>query len=367
MDQFVASFSKLSTKEKRSIDDIIKYIKDKNPKDIIVMTGAGISTSAGIPDFRSSSGLYEQDLDVPYPEAVFELSYFKKQPKPFYKLAKQLYGQFSPTTTHYFLKLLHERNILRRIYTQNIDSLERIAGIPHEVLVEAHGTFSSSTCLDCKSIFDTLEIVIPLLEKDEIPYCKCGGYIKPDIVFFGENLPSRFFQLYQADFKRCDLLIIIGTSLVVQPFAGLIDLVDCPRLLLNKEPVRGFGDRELDVEQLGDCDDSVTEIIALLKWDEQFAKVLQHRVDLMEVKEKSETLKSVREEIIKEKEEREEPLNVEEEPVIRKLSITSLPSDVSGIFSVSDITSNPAISINESVEDPSLNSLTPIEEKNDRQ
>ena len=340
MDQFIASFSKLDTNEKRTIEDIVQYISDKSPKNIICMTGAGISTSCGIPDFRSKSGVYQQDLDVPYPEAVFELSYFKKEPKPFFKLAKQLYGHYSPSPTHYFLKLLHEKKILRRIYTQNIDALERIAEIPHQVLVEAHGTFSSSTCLGCKKTFDTAEIVVPKIEINEIPYCACGGVIKPDIVFFGENLPCRFFELYESDFEKCDLLIILGTSLVVQPFAHLIDLVDheCPRLLLNFEKVGdGFGDRPFDVVQLGKCDDLVHKLVNMLKWDIHFNEILLHRVDLLDKKEKDMILRQIRKDVLTEKNNNsnEGSLDTQLEEPVRKLSIQSLASDVSGFFSPS--------------------------------
>lgn len=109
--------------------------------------------AAGIPDFRSAdSGLYNnlQKYNLPYPEAIFELGFFHENPRPFFALAKELYpGVFKPTTSHYFIKLLVEKKLLLRHYTQNIDTLERIAGIPEEYLVEAHGTFYSGHCLEC--------------------------------------------------------------------------------------------------------------------------------------------------------------------------------------------------------------------------
>lgn len=110
--------------------------------------------AAGIPDFRSpDTGLYNnlQKYKLPYPTAIFELDYFLTKPKPFFALAKELYpGTFKPTPCHYFIKLLHEKGLLVRHYTQNIDTLERIAGIPDEKLVEAHGTFYSNHCLVCR-------------------------------------------------------------------------------------------------------------------------------------------------------------------------------------------------------------------------
>ncbi|RUS12426.1 DHS-like NAD/FAD-binding domain-containing protein, partial [Endogone sp. FLAS-F59071] len=122
---------------------------------IIVMTGAGISTAAGIPDFRTpGTGLYDnlQKYKLPYPEAIFTILLRRecKNPEPFYAVAKQLYpGKLFPTKTHYFILLLHSKNLLLRNFTLNIDTLERIAGIPEDILVEAHGSFASAKCVIC--------------------------------------------------------------------------------------------------------------------------------------------------------------------------------------------------------------------------
>lgn len=114
--------------------------------------------AAGIPDFRSpKTGLYNnlKKYKLPHPQAIFELNYFRANPKPFFALAKELYpGSFKPTPCHYFVKLLEEKNILLRHYTQNIDTLERIAGINDEKLVEAHGTFFSNHCLKCRKAYN---------------------------------------------------------------------------------------------------------------------------------------------------------------------------------------------------------------------
>ncbi|CAF0897180.1 unnamed protein product [Rotaria sp. Silwood1] len=150
---------------------------------VIVMCGAGISTSAGIPDFRSpGTGLYSQlaKYDLPFPEAIFQMDYFCQNPKPFFLLAKELYPQkFTPTPAHYFIRLLNEKGKLLRTFTQNIDSLERIAGIPPDKIVEAHGTFFTAHCLNCRKEY-SLEQVKEIIFKDEIPYCDaCKGIIKP--------------------------------------------------------------------------------------------------------------------------------------------------------------------------------------------
>ncbi|XP_058467794.1 NAD-dependent protein deacetylase Sirt2-like [Malaya genurostris] len=228
------------------IDGVIKHWKNGGFKKIVTMVGAGISTSAGIPDFRSpNTGLYNNlwKYNLPYPQAIFELEYFYQNPKPFFQLAKELYpGTFKPTPSHYFVKLLENKGLLIRHYTQNIDTLERIAGISEDKIVEAHGTFFTNHCLQCKAAY-SLDFVKEKIFADEIPTCICGGVIKPDIVFFGEGLPEKFHLLPQKDFAECDLLIIMGTSLTVQPFASLVEYVtdDCVRLLINRDKVGGGG------------------------------------------------------------------------------------------------------------------------------
>lgn len=172
------------------IQGVVNAFKAGKFKKIVTMVGAGISTSAGIPDFRSpSSGLYHnlQKFNLPYPEAIFELDYFRENPQPFFKLAKDLYpGTFKPTPSHYFVKLLQEKGLLLRHYTQNIDTLERIAGIEHEKLVEAHGTFYSNHCIDCNEEY-SMEWAKKEIFADSVPTCtSCNGVVKPDIVFFGE-------------------------------------------------------------------------------------------------------------------------------------------------------------------------------------
>merc|ERR1719201_2946383 len=128
------------------------YVKAKDCRRIVVMAGAGVSTAAGIPDFRSpGTGLYDnlQKYNLPTAESIFTLSYFRKRPEPFYHLCKELWpGQYAPTMTHALFGLLHRKGILRRVYTQNIDSLECSGGLlPKSALVAAHGNFDSASCI----------------------------------------------------------------------------------------------------------------------------------------------------------------------------------------------------------------------------
>uniref|UniRef100_A0A383W007 Deacetylase sirtuin-type domain-containing protein n=1 Tax=Tetradesmus obliquus TaxID=3088 RepID=A0A383W007_TETOB len=278
---------------------VAALISSGKARRIITMSGAGISVSAGIPDFRTpGTGLYSQleRFGLPEPEAVFSIGFFRKNPKPFHMLAKELFpGNYKPTPTHHFIRLLHDKGLLLRAFTQNIDSLEHEAGLPQSAVVAAHGNFDSAHCIKCHREH-SLEHVKQAVFADDICHCtSCGGLVKPDIVFFGEQLPDRFYQRMEADFPACDLLLVMGTSLVVQPFASLIDAVPehCPRLLINRERVgEGMGSMGLlgsllgmgggggfcfehdqgayrDVLHLGDSDEGVRELCQLLGWEQE--------------------------------------------------------------------------------------------------
>lgn len=210
---------------------------------VVVLAGAGISVAAGIPDFRSpGSGLYDNlaKYDLPRPEAVFDIDFFETNPKPFFDLARELYpGRFQPTRTHMLFKLLHNKGLLQRVYTQNIDTLERIAGVPEDKLVEAHGSFATATCTRCFKKH-TQEFVKAAVFDGAIPQCDaCRAVVKPDITFFGENLPARYQMCAPEDCRECDLLLVVGTSLKVGPVNMLPNMVGpyAPRLLINRELV----------------------------------------------------------------------------------------------------------------------------------
>ncbi|KAI1755711.1 DHS-like NAD/FAD-binding domain-containing protein [Xylaria castorea] len=275
----VSEDTKPDTLSDRSITAIADLIRSGRAKQIVVMTGAGISTAAGIPDFRSpKTGLYHNlaRLNLPHPEAVFEIDFFRKNPRPFYVLAKELYpGNFHPTVSHAFMALLAKRNLLRMLFTQNIDCLERVAGVPSELIVEAHGSFATQRCIDCKKPFSDTEMR-KCVESASTPVCVrdgCGGLVKPDIVFFGEALPSAFFDNATVP-QEADLVIVVGTSLLVHPFAGLPRMArdKVPRLLFNMERVGDFGTRADDVVCLGPCDDGIRKLADELGWRNELEK-----------------------------------------------------------------------------------------------
>ena len=211
-------FSNLKVSDSKfSYEIFIEGIKTQKYKNVVFLTGAGISVSAGIPDFRTpGTGLYSklQQYKLPYPEAIFEISYFKNDPMPFYTLSKDfLSTEILPTTSHFFQKMLFDQGILLQSFTQNIDSLELKAGLPLDKLCQAHGHFRSCHCLECDKQYD-MQNMMDCIRKDIKYECSqktCGGLIKPDIVFFGESLPSNFFSKTSL-IKKADLVIIMGTS-----------------------------------------------------------------------------------------------------------------------------------------------------------
>ncbi|KAI5797949.1 SIR2 family histone deacetylase [Peziza echinospora] len=268
------------TLSKPNLNAVADYIRSGHVSKVVFMVGAGISTSAGIPDFRSpTTGLYANlaKLNLPYPEAIFDLDYFEENPLPFYTLAKEIFpGNIRPTIAHTFMKLVSDKGLVSRIFTQNIDCLERAAGISPDLIVEAHGSFATHSCITCKKSYPA-DLMKQNIEQLTIPKCldtECKGFVKPDIVFFGEALPTRFFQerLHVAD---ADLVIIMGTSLSVQPFASLPIMANLgtPRLLINLEVVGDIGCRIDDVVVLGGCDAGVRRLAKALGWAEELEKL----------------------------------------------------------------------------------------------
>eukprot|EP00986_Skeletonema_menzelii_P011639 scaffold6071_cov146-Skeletonema_menzelii.AAC.8 len=272
-----------------SIKTIAKMLASKKYTKIIVLTGAGVSCNAGIPDFRTpGTGLYDnlQKYNLPFPEAVFDLGFFARNPNPFVQLASELWPglKHSPTITHSFIALLEQKGMLLRTYTQNIDMLDVLAGVSEERMIECHGHFRTASCTRCSTPFDGEECKRIIVEEKRVPTCmSCKGHVKPDIVFFGEGLPERFHRLIKRDVRDADLLIVMGTSLMVAPVCEIPNMVrrDCPRILFNRELVGNFCSRggmksrrksydnsERDIFHEGDCDDSVRLLCSLLGWEE---------------------------------------------------------------------------------------------------
>ena len=189
---------------------------DRNKK-IVILTGAGVSTDSGISDFRSSSGIYVRwDSNK-----VFDIEYFKQNPKYFFDFAREELYRFSekqPNITHEIITKWEQEGFLKACITQNIDMLHQRAGTKN--VLEIHGSIEHAHCLDCHRGYDIEQMRERLFSQD-VPLCECGGIIKPDIVFFGEMLPQREITESFEQAAQCDIFIAIGTSLLVYPAASL--------------------------------------------------------------------------------------------------------------------------------------------------
>lgn len=262
----------------KTIDDAAKLLRER--KNIMVITGAGISTSLGIPDFRSkTTGFYEKLIAMGYnePEQVFDLAEFDSDPSVFYKLAGEIIPDLKKwTPTHEFIRLLQDKDKLLTNYTQNIDNVESHAGIQKEKLIQCHGSWATATCRKCKykvpgeDIFDSVRSRVPA----KCPRCleqvsnqKPGmkrkrstnntkkrrgpseddssdddsleiGIMKPDITFFGEQLPNDFFdRLKEHDREKVDLVVVMGTSMKVAPVSEIPNFLprDVPQIFISRD------------------------------------------------------------------------------------------------------------------------------------
>lgn len=206
-----------------AIDDFIHLLAKS--KRVIVVAGAGISVSCGIPDFRSKEhGLYNslncKEYDIPSAELLFDLSMFEIDPAPFYKFSRMLLPQpgMRPSLCHRFLQALDKHKKLMRLYTQNVDGLEITAGVDRKKLIQCHGSLDTFRCIECNRPRKFDDELKALMEKGEVCWCsRCSdGVLKPGITFFGECVPSTFTRAMDSDTeKRCDLVLVIGTSLKV--------------------------------------------------------------------------------------------------------------------------------------------------------
>ena len=185
---------------------------------IVFFGGAGVSTESGIPDFRSTDGLYHQEYDYP-PETILSHSFFMRNPEEFYRFYKNkmLCLDAKPNMAHKKLAELEKAGKLKAVITQNIDGLHQAAG-SKEVL-ELHGSVHGNHCMKCGKSYDAEY----MLHAESVPTCSCGGRIKPDVVLYEEGLDMTVMARAIQAIQDADMLIIGGTSLIVYPAAGLID------------------------------------------------------------------------------------------------------------------------------------------------
>ena len=198
----------------------------------------------------------------------------------------------SPTLTHFFLSFLEYKNILQICYSQNIDGLEKKAGVTK--IVQAHGNTEKAHCSLCYTEYKRSDLVIAM-KKSQPMFCECKGPVKPDVVFFGESLPIEFEQNLHL-IKTADLLLVIGTSLNVQPFSSLIGLVgNVPRIIINNTYLSTFNKLGLQFDNLddsskiiqntfrdllfaGDCDQIIEEILENTGWKSEFFEIFSKKL-----------------------------------------------------------------------------------------
>ena len=202
-----------------------KWIEESS--NIVFFGGAGVSTESGIPDFRSTDGLYNQQYDYP-PETIISHSFYVKKPKEFYRFYKNkmLFPEAKPNRAHMALAKLEREGKVKAVVTQNIDGLHQAAG-SREVL-ELHGSVHRNYCTRCGRFYSLDDI----LKADGVPVCDCGGVIKPDVVLYEEGLDSQTISDAVYAISHADVLIIGGTSLAVYPAAGMIDYFRGSHLVL---------------------------------------------------------------------------------------------------------------------------------------
>ena len=202
-------------------------------REIVAFTGAGCSTESGIPDFRSTGGLYHQEWKYP-PETILSHSFYESNPGEFFRFyrAKMLAPEAKPNAAHLKLAELERVGKLKAVVTQNIDGLHQAAG--SRTVYELHGSVHRNYCERCRKFYGLDHI----LGTEGIPRCSCGGTIKPDVVLYEEGLDQQTIEGAVSAIREADLLIIGGTSLNVWPAAGFINYYRGDRVvLINKSAV----------------------------------------------------------------------------------------------------------------------------------
>lgn len=216
---------------------------------IVVLSGAGISVPSGIPDFRSATGLYSTKVGKYSAEEIISHDFFVCNPREFYDFYKDkmIYPDAKPNAMHLYLASLEKAGKILSVITQNIDGLHSDAGSKR--VLELHGSIRRNRCENCHKFFNFDHIINAI----GVPVCdECGGIIKPEVVLYGEMLDSKVLRSAVSAMQSADMLIVIGTSLVVYPAAGLIDYFggDCIALV-NKSAT--YVDSRADILIKEDC------------------------------------------------------------------------------------------------------------------
>lgn len=210
-----------------TVEKIVQVIEDSD--NIVFFGGAGVSTESGIPDFRSVDGLYNQKYKYP-PEVILSHTFFMNNVDEFYRFYKDKclspMIKAEPNAVHKALAKLEKDGKLKAIVTQNIDDLHHRAG--NKNIYELHGTSFKNHCMKCGKSYSIEDI----LKAEGTPHCTCGGIIKPDVVLYEEGLDQNTIAKSIYAISKADVLIISGTTLVVQPAASFINYYRGNKMIL---------------------------------------------------------------------------------------------------------------------------------------
>jgi NAD-dependent deacetylase len=239
-------------------DRFVALIKES--RTIVFFGGAGVSTESGIPDFRSVDGLYALKYQYP-PESMLSHQFFKKRPHDFFSFYrdKVLHTNAKPNKAHLALAKLEAMGKLKSVVTQNIDGLHQKAGSKR--VHELHGSILRNYCDECGQKYDVRYVEVSI---EMIPSCQvCGGIVRPDVVLYEEGLDLNIINQAISDIASSDLLIIGGTSLLVQPAASLIEYHQNNRVvLINKQNTPADSSALLKFsEPIGELLDKVMEVL----------------------------------------------------------------------------------------------------------
>lgn len=221
-----------------SYDKLVQLIKNSN--NIVFLGGAGVSTESNIPDFRSADGLYAAKNEYGYPpETLISRSFFDKNKEVFFDYYKKnlICLDAKPNAAHYALAELEKMGKLKAVVTQNIDGLHQMAG--SKTVYELHGSVHRNYCMKCGKFYNAENI----LSIKGVPYCECGGVIKPDVVLYEEGLDDNIWNGAYNVIKNADMLIVGGTSLVVYPAAGLVGVYKGDKLVLINKSETSYDER----------------------------------------------------------------------------------------------------------------------------
>lgn len=205
-----------------------------NSSRIVFFGGAGVSTESGIPDFRSTDGLYSQQYDYP-PEEIVSHTFYVNKTEEFFRFYfdRMIFPDAKPNAAHQKLAELEKAGKLSAVITQNIDGLHQAAGSKN--VIELHGSVHRNFCERCKKPYTLAE----MMKCGGVPKCECGGRIKPDVVLYEESLKSEDLRNAAEEISNADTLIIGGTSLAVYPAAGLVQYFRGKYLVvINKSPLQ---------------------------------------------------------------------------------------------------------------------------------